>query len=164
LDCGGKRSATPLFVRSKRVEIRKPVTRSKAPSPLPLQSSLRFASAGCRRSPKCHQAGAPQNSASGFRRWESAAAGTYFSQHLQQPRQSLPKPIKMTMTEMAIHNVLSLITSRLNSSAATPIRMMNTPGILLQKQQRLLVSQHFFSSVGSMTCSFRLVVLRVGHN
>jgi hypothetical protein len=72
------------------------------------------------------------------------------SQHLQKLRQSLLKPIKMMMTEMAIHMVLPVITSRLNSNTITPIRMMNTPHILWQKQPHFLVSQHFFSSVVSM--------------
>jgi hypothetical protein len=34
LDYGGKRSATPLFARTRRVEIRKLIVRPKAPSPL----------------------------------------------------------------------------------------------------------------------------------
>ena len=33
LNCGGKRSATPLFIRMRRVEIRRPAVYPKAPSP-----------------------------------------------------------------------------------------------------------------------------------
>ncbi len=43
LDCGGKRSATPL---------RKLLPQPKSGVAAALQSSLRFASAGCHRSPK----------------------------------------------------------------------------------------------------------------
>jgi hypothetical protein len=43
LDCGGKRSATPLWKLSPR---------PKSGVAAALQSSLRFASAGCHRSPK----------------------------------------------------------------------------------------------------------------
>jgi hypothetical protein len=38
----------------------------------------------------------------GFRRQASAPADTYLSQHLQQPRQSLLKPNRMTMIEKTI--------------------------------------------------------------
>jgi hypothetical protein len=91
-------------------------------------------------------------------RWFWRLIAYDLSQQLQQLRQSLLKPNRMMMIEMETHMVLSPITSRLTSSATTPIRMMNTPGILSQMQQRFLVSQQFFSPVGSMVCSFRFVV------
>jgi hypothetical protein len=73
------------------------------------------------------------------------------SQHLHAPRHITFNPAKITRIEMVIQKGLDANMSKARSSTITPIRMMNTPHILWQKQPHFLVSQHFFSSVVSMT-------------
>jgi len=98
---------------------------------------------GCPRS--CH--------AAAFRRLnDSTVQG--LSQHLHMPEQVFFRPNSMIRTATVITAAFALITSNAPSRMAKPIRAINTPGTLWQKQQHFLFSQHFFSSDVSITDSF----------
>src|ERR1039458_9489777 len=65
------------------------------------------------------------------------------SQHLHMPAVIFFRPIRMIRTATVITAAFTLITSNAPNRTATPIRTINTPGILWQKQQHFVFSQHF---------------------
>jgi hypothetical protein len=75
-------------------------------------------------------------------------------QHLHMPHVMHFNPPKIMRTAMVTQKPLWLNTSNARNNTVMPTSTTPTPGILWQKQPHFLVSQHFFSSVVSITYLF----------